>query len=98
MASGGAERLWTPHKQSQRPAVELHENSSVWQAAQRRGREIVASEFNAETLALKLLNRIEECIVHRDERRERNFTGAMLRHHNHRATEYMARWIEAKNR
>jgi glycosyltransferase involved in cell wall biosynthesis len=26
-------------------AVELHENSSAWQAAQRRGRQIVASEF-----------------------------------------------------
>ena len=79
-------------------AVELHEDVSAWEAAQRRGREIVASEFNAESLAVDLLNRIEDCIARRDERRERNFTGAMLRHHHHRATEYMARWIEAKNR
>jgi hypothetical protein len=27
-----------------------------------------------------------------------NFTGRMLQHHQHRSTDFMARWIEAKNR
>ena len=26
-----------------------------------------------------------------------NFTGAMLRHHSMKSTEYLSRWIEAKN-
>jgi hypothetical protein len=27
-----------------------------------------------------------------------NFTGAMLRHHQHRSTQFMAQWIEAKTK
>ena len=28
---------------------------------------------------------------------EGSFTGAMLRHHLHKSTQYMSQWIEAKN-
>jgi hypothetical protein len=27
-----------------------------------------------------------------------NFTGAMLKHHQHRSTQFMAQWIEAKTK
>ncbi len=30
--------------------------------------------------------------------RKQHFIGRMLRHHHHRSTEFMSRWIEAKNR
>lgn len=33
-----------------------------------------------------------------DQHRLKNFTGAMLRHHTMKSTQYMAQWIEAKNR
>ncbi len=29
--------------------------------------------------------------------RNKNFVGAMLNHHHHKSTKYMAQWIEAKN-
>ncbi|MEC7236371.1 MAG: group 1 glycosyl transferase, partial [Verrucomicrobiota bacterium] len=32
------------------------------------------------------------------QRREQNFIGKMLRHHQHRSTEFMSRWIEHKNK
>ena len=78
-------------------AVELHENESQWIRAQRRGFEIIATDFNAIQQGHSLLQKVEESIDRLVERREGNFTGAMLRHHQHRATEYMARWIQAKN-
>lgn len=78
--------------------VELHETQSLWDRARHRGTEIVRSAFDAERLAAELLARIDDCIAHRESRRIYNFTGSMLRHHSHRATEYMARWIETKNR
>lgn len=33
-----------------------------------------------------------------DQHRQANFTGQMLRHHSMKSTQYMAQWIEAKNR
>jgi hypothetical protein len=32
------------------------------------------------------------------QRRLQNFVGRMLRHHQHKSSYYMARWIEEKNR
>ena len=41
---------------------------------------------------------IEEVNSMNVQSRQNHFIGRMLRHHQHRSTEYMSRWIEAKNR
>jgi len=76
----------------------LYETQHVWQRAQQRGLDIATASFDADTLGPSLIDRVEDCIDRLEPRRLANFTGAMLRHHQHRSTEYMARWIEAKNR
>jgi O-antigen biosynthesis protein len=40
----------------------------------------------------------EATISQLTENRKQHFVGRMLRHHHHRSTEFMSRWIEAKNR
>jgi len=79
-------------------AVALHEDPQAWHRAQTSGFEIIDQCFDAATHGRVLLDRIAVARDERDTLRNRNFTGAMLRHHHHRATEFMARWIEAKNR
>ncbi len=79
-------------------AVRLYEEPEAWRRAQTAGREMLAKDHDARVLAPALLDRIVSSMERREERRTKNFVGAMLRHHHHRSTEFMARWIEAKNR
>ncbi len=79
-------------------AVRLYQDARQWQQAQRHGFDIIEQVYNRQRLSKELIERIQS---HRDkitENRLANFTGAMLRHHHHRSTLYMSRWIEAKNR
>jgi hypothetical protein len=78
-------------------AVALHDDESSWTRMQERGFEIAHREFSAEREGAKLIERVHDCRDRLSERRRRNFVGAMLRHHQHRSTEYMSRWIETKN-
>ena len=45
-----------------------------------------------------LIARLEHCREHLLELRQANFIGGMLRHHQHKSTQYMSQWIEEKNR
>ena len=78
-------------------AVRLYRDPVAWQAAQQRGRDILAARFDGERLGEALMQRIDALRAQLAEHRLRNFTGAMLQHHQHRSTQYMAQWIEAKN-
>jgi len=79
-------------------AVGLYWDREAWQTAQKNGYEIVRSLFNRRENGASLINRIEKCRKNLATDRRNNFTGAMLRHHHHRSTEFMSRWIEEKNR
>ena len=78
-------------------AVALYENKTQWQQAQNNGFNIVNSLFNKEINQQNLLQRILDAQEHLESNRQKNFTGLMLNHHHHRSTEFMSRWIEAKN-
>ena len=54
------------------------------------------NRFDANEWFRKLPQLLETSIVQLAENRKRNFIGRMLSHHQHRSTEYMSRWIEAK--
>ena len=79
-------------------AVNLYREKEAWHQAQQNGFAIVRTLFNSVENGTALINRIERCRETVEESRTNNFTGAMLRHHHHRSTEFMSRWIEAKNR
>jgi len=78
-------------------AVRLYRDESAWMAARLHGFDIVHSLFSAEKNGAALIARILEVRGNLKQHRRNNFTGAMLRHHHQRSTEFMSRWIEAKN-
>lgn len=79
-------------------AVHLHQDQALWQQAQAQGFHILQQVFDKHAHAEKLLKRLQALTDSREDERAQNFIGAMLRHHHHRSTEFMSRWIEAKNR
>ncbi len=79
-------------------AVNLYRDREAWQRAQKNGYAIIRTLFNKAENGASLINRIKKCRENIETDRLNNFTGAMLRHHHHRSTEFMSRWIEAKNR
>jgi len=79
-------------------AVDLYTNSRFWKRVQMCGQQIARRRFDSGMWSQIVPRLIETARVHMAENRVRNFTGRMLRHHRHRSTEYMSRWIEAKNK
>ena len=79
-------------------AVRLYEEPAAWAQAQHRGFDILRARFGHEQHCTALIQRINTLRDNLAEHRTANFTGAMLRHHQHKSTQYMAQWIEAKNR
>ncbi|MDQ7001280.1 MAG: glycosyltransferase, partial [Ghiorsea sp.] len=61
------------------------------------GFKIIQQYFNRQKNQQAVLQTILETQNHLEEHRQANFIGSMLNHHHHRSTEFMSRWIEAKN-
>ena len=79
-------------------AIELYTNVEMWTNVQACGQIIAHKQFSANKWLPRLPQLIESSMAQMEENRKRHFTGRLLRHHQHRSTEYMSRWIEAKNR
>ena len=78
-------------------AVQLHEDSERWHAAQVLGYQALDELFSFAHHATALTDRLYQLRERLAEQRALNFTGAMLRHHQHKSTKYLAQWIAAKN-
>lgn len=79
-------------------AVELYEKEHSWQPLSDAGPKTIQERFNVcdhEERLLKCLEHLENNLA---EHRLNHFYGAMLRHHSLKSTQYMAQWIEAKNK
>ena len=79
-------------------AVQLYKDESCWATAQTAGLELLAERYQARIHGPALIEKLNDCQHHLAQIRSNNFTGSMLRHHQHKSTHYMAQWIEAKNR
>ena len=79
-------------------AATLYQSGERWHTAQANGFRIVRERFDSDTHNQQLLNRVAQLLNQIDEHRLQNFTGAMLRHHQHKSTQYMSQWIEVKSR
>ena len=79
-------------------AVQLYQDQTLWQQAQANGWALLAGRYERTQIAALLISRINQCRAELAQHRLHNFTGSMLRHHQHKSTQYMAQWIEAKNR
>ena len=79
-------------------AVRLYQDPAAWTEAQQAGFDVLQARFSHEQHCATLIERINALRGNLVAHRTANFTGAMLRHHQHKSTQYMAQWIEAKNR
>ena len=79
-------------------AVRLYQDRQLWEQAQADGRQLLEARYRQQVHGPALIQRLQHCRQHLEQLRRDNFTGAMLRHHHHKSTQYMAQWIEAKNR
>jgi len=79
-------------------AVRLYQDRALWDQAQQAGTTLLQARYQHEQHCASLIKRIEQPRQNLPAHRAANFVGAMLRHHHHKSTQYMAQWIEAKNR
>ncbi len=79
-------------------AVALYEDPQRWQLAQQQGVRLLAARYAAQPHQDALIARLQTLRGQLGAHRLANFTGTLLRHHHHKSTQYMAQWIEAKNR
>lgn len=79
-------------------AVRLYQDQAQWSQAQAAGSQLLAARYRQQVHGPALIQRLQHCRQHLAQERRDNFTGSMLRHHHHKSTQYMAQWIEAKNR
>lgn len=79
-------------------AVNLYQNETVWLQSQQAGADILQRCFNKMEYGAALIAQLEQANEQIGQRRLQNMVGRMLRHHQHKSTHYMARWIEEKNR
>ena len=79
-------------------AVTLYQDPQAWQHAQARALPLLQQRYTYAAHAPALVARIKRLLSTLAEHRLANFTGAMLRHHHHKSTRYMAQWIEAKGK
>ncbi|GGO80288.1 glycosyl transferase [Marinobacterium nitratireducens] len=79
-------------------AAELYQDPELWLQCQQQGFRLHNRHFAFESHADALTARVATLRQTLSQHRLNNFTGAMLRHHTMKSTQYMAQWIEAKNR
>ncbi len=79
-------------------AVQLYKETNTWQKLSDLGpknaRLLFEQNKHFALLAARLTEISSTLLMHR----QQNFIGAMLNHHHHKSTKYMAQWIEAKNK
>jgi O-antigen biosynthesis protein len=79
-------------------AVQLYNDKARWTRAQDDGLALLASRYQRKDHGPALIERIQACRENLAQQRRDNFIGSMLRHHQHKSTQYMSQWIEEKNR
>lgn len=79
-------------------AIQLYTEKPAWLHAQACGHKIASARFNETQWLPYLPKLLTAAYENRDHHRSQNFVGQLLNHHQHRSTEFMSRWIEAKNK
>jgi glycosyltransferase involved in cell wall biosynthesis len=79
-------------------AVQLYKDETRWLQAQASGFELLSTRYPSAIHGPALIAKLNDCRQHLCAIRRNNFIGSMLRHHQHKSTQYMSQWIEAKNR
>jgi glycosyltransferase involved in cell wall biosynthesis len=79
-------------------AVKLYKDETAYQQYQENGFDILQKQYDKITWQKVFIDRLFQQKTQQKILRTTNFTGQMLRHHSMKSTQYMAQWIEAKNK
>ena len=79
-------------------ALQLYREPEAWRIRQFEERVLCRDRFDSAHWLSRLVSIIQRVVDEKVPRRKQNFIGQMLRHHQHRSTEFMSRWIEYKNK
>lgn len=77
--------------------VTLYSDQHLWQEKQAACLPIITQQFNPTVQGATFIDALTQAYVEKEQRRAANFWGRLISQNHLRATEYMARWIEAKN-
>ena len=77
-------------------AVSLHEKQDLWKVASDLGQVNASTMFQQASIFADLSSTVTTLLANITAHRQANFIGAMLSHHNHKSTQYMAQWIDVK--
>lgn len=78
-------------------AVRLYRDQAAWREARGRILPLLKERFDRSRHAPGFQERLQEMIRNPPPFSADRLTGSLLRHHHQRSTEFMSRWIEAKN-
>jgi len=78
-------------------AIELYTRPSLWHEAQSKAEPLLLERFAEGGRGEAFSNLLETMERHLERHRSRNFVGSLLRHQQHRSTEYFSRWLALKN-
>lgn len=78
-------------------SVALYSDQTLWQEKQAACLPLIAQQFNPAIQGTQFIDALTDAYAEKDQRRVANFWGRLVSQNTLRATEYMARWIEAKN-
>ncbi|SHF28979.1 Glycosyl transferases group 1 [Microbulbifer donghaiensis] len=76
----------------------LYQSKSAWLTARDAGTQALKTGFAYQRHAAAFIERLEATAANLEEHRNRQIWGRILRRSEHRAEEFMSRWIEAKNK
>ncbi|MCA6060365.1 glycosyltransferase family 4 protein [Thalassolituus sp. ST750PaO-4] len=104
----GAEGMYSPGSEAAlvansaedfiQQAVALYQDEAQWLRLQKNGLNLISSRFSFAEHAPRLQQRLAAIGKNIQAHRQQHFYSMMLRHHSLKSTQYMAQWIEAKNR
>ncbi len=78
-------------------AAQAYNDSGYWQTLQQNGFTLLETGFNKSDCVTHFWQQYSNTFARLEQHRARNFWGRVLWQHQHRASEFMSRWIEAKN-
>lgn len=79
-------------------AVNLYQDKQAYRQHQENGFKILQQQYDKTTWQTVFIERLLQQQAQQEILRKDNFIGKMLRHHSMKSTQYMAQWIEAKNK
>ena len=79
-------------------AVNAYNDEQAYKRWQKNGFDILQQQYDENTWQEAFIARLNHQAGNKETLRKTNFLGLMLRHHSMKSTQYMAQWIEAKNR